>query len=196
MLAPQNTIEAVRAALAVGVDLVEFDVAPGLVVAHDPFAPGAALADFLDQLSECLPEEVGLMVDLKGAGYELAVVRACERAGLLDRCLFATLEQTSIPILADHARTSFSYSRRRPGPALGVMRNRAPALHAMSGAVDATIRHPLITERLVDRVHEHGGRVFAWTVNDTAGIRRMQALGVDGIITDDPRLLNKERPCA
>ena len=42
-------------------------------------------------------------------------------------------------------------------------------------------------------MHERGGRVYAWTVNSRAGIERMRALGVDGVITDDPRLFHPAR---
>src|SRR6185503_6318401 len=73
-LAPQNTIESVRAALAVGVDMIEFDVSPGLVVAHDRGHPGPQLDDFLAELADLLPADVGLMVDLKAIGYELAAL--------------------------------------------------------------------------------------------------------------------------
>ena len=52
---PQNTIESVRAALDAGVDMIEFDVSPGLVVAHDPGHPGPRLDTFLDELAGLLP---------------------------------------------------------------------------------------------------------------------------------------------
>jgi glycerophosphoryl diester phosphodiesterase len=37
-------------------------------------------------------------------------------------------------------------------------------------------------------VHRAGGRVFVWTVDDAERIARLSALGVDGVITNDPRL--------
>jgi glycerophosphoryl diester phosphodiesterase len=43
---------------------------------------------------------------------------------------------------------------------------------------------------LVDRVHAAGGRVIAWTVNDRDAASDLIALGVDGICTDDVRLLD------
>ncbi|MFL6042485.1 MAG: glycerophosphodiester phosphodiesterase family protein, partial [Gaiellales bacterium] len=42
-LAPPNSMEGVQAALAVGVDMIELDVCPGLTVAHDVGRPGPRL---------------------------------------------------------------------------------------------------------------------------------------------------------
>jgi glycerophosphoryl diester phosphodiesterase len=35
--------------------------------------------------------------------------------------------------------------------------------------------------------------VIAWTVDDAARIERLEALGVDGICTNDPRLFGRPR---
>ncbi len=51
--------------------------------------------------------------------------------------------------------------------------------------------HPFftsVTGKLVQRFHAVGQRVHAWTVNDEAEMRRLLALGVDGIFSDDPLL--------
>ena len=189
-LAPPNSVAGFRAALAAGVDMIEFDVAPGLVVAHDAGHAGPALGAFLDQVGELLPAGVGLLVDLKLAGYELEAVAACQAAGLLDRCLFATLERSSIELLRGRVRTSFSFNRRRPGAAAPLLRRVAVERWLRSGADDATIRHSLITPALVETVQERGGRVLAWTVNSREQVGRMRTLGVDGVISDDPRLLS------
>ncbi len=47
----------------------------------------------------------------------------------------------------------------------------------------------VITERFVRVAHSHNIQVHAWTINDTAEMERLIALGVDGIITDRPDLL-------
>jgi glycerophosphoryl diester phosphodiesterase len=47
----------------------------------------------------------------------------------------------------------------------------------------------MIDEALVQRVHEHGTRVIAWTVNEPAAARALRSWGVDGICTDVPREL-------
>lgn len=42
----------------------------------------------------------------------------------------------------------------------------------------------IVTEVLVERMHRHGQGVFAWTVDDDAEMRRLIALGVNGIVTN------------
>ena len=37
-------------------------------------------------------------------------------------------------------------------------------------------------------VREGGGELYVWTVDDAAQIAKLTAMGVDGIITNDPRL--------
>ncbi len=48
-----------------------------------------------------------------------------------------------------------------------------------------------VTRENVDEAHALGLKVVVWTVNNKADIRRMLALGVDGIISDYPDLLRK-----
>ncbi|HBA39903.1 MAG TPA: hypothetical protein DCZ05_09225 [Deltaproteobacteria bacterium] len=47
----------------------------------------------------------------------------------------------------------------------------------------------LVSERTLMAAHELAIEVFVWTVNDTAEMARLVALGVDGIITDFPARL-------
>ncbi|THU39906.1 glycerophosphodiester phosphodiesterase [Niastella caeni] len=49
--------------------------------------------------------------------------------------------------------------------------------------------YSLVTKELVEKCHERLIKVIPWTVNDKAGIDKLKALGVDGIITDYPDLL-------
>lgn len=43
---------------------------------------------------------------------------------------------------------------------------------------------PTVTPELVDRYHRLGLEVHVWTINDESEMRRLVALGVDGIVTD------------
>ena len=56
---------------------------------------------------------------------------------------------------------------------------------------DYAALNPYLTDvstGLVYRVHVTGKRLYVWTVNAEADLKRMVGLGVDGIITDDPAL--------
>lgn len=48
---------------------------------------------------------------------------------------------------------------------------------------------PLVDARMLAKAHELGLQVHVWTIDDEAEMRRLAALGVDGIMTDDPVLL-------
>jgi glycerophosphoryl diester phosphodiesterase len=57
------------------------------------------------------------------------------------------------------------------------------------GRVDAIMAHwRVLTRALVRAVRDGGGQLYVWTVDDAAQIARLTAMGVDGIITNDPRL--------
>jgi glycerophosphoryl diester phosphodiesterase len=188
-LAPENTIASVRAAVEAGVDGVEFDVCPGLFIRHDRGRGGATLADFLAEVREVVAEDALLVVDLKRAGYEAEALAACRAAGVADRCVFSSPEVAALARLNDRARTSVTLSAGRAWLLPG-RRTPAVAMYARSGALDATVRYDTVTAELVEAVHERGGRLYAWTVNTRAGIAQMRALGVDAVITDDPRLFH------
>jgi glycerophosphoryl diester phosphodiesterase len=48
-----------------------------------------------------------------------------------------------------------------------------------------------IDEKLVDSVHRAGAQIHLWTVNEGDDMRRLLAMGVDGIVTDRPDILNE-----
>ena len=47
-----------------------------------------------------------------------------------------------------------------------------------------------VTPRLARAVHDAGGELYVWTVDEADRIADLERLGVDGIITNDPRLFD------
>jgi glycerophosphoryl diester phosphodiesterase len=47
----------------------------------------------------------------------------------------------------------------------------------------------VVDETLVAAAHERGVAVHVWTINDETTMERLVDLGVDGIISDRPRVL-------
>jgi glycerophosphoryl diester phosphodiesterase len=45
-----------------------------------------------------------------------------------------------------------------------------------------------ITQKFIEKAHQQGRKINAWTVDDPREITRLIQIGVDGIITDDPQL--------
>ena len=220
LIAPGNTLASFDAALAAGVDMVEFDVLPEhrdgsgrLVLAHDyAGAAGREVLTLEQGLAHFAADAyagVELDVDLKLAGYEQRVVDALRTHGLAERALISTMEYSSlraIRALAPEIRLGWSVPRLRRNPlahpvtrypamvvGLGVRRvlpaKAARAIRA--GEIDALMCHwALVTERLVRAIDDAGGELFVWTVDEVPRIEALRALGVSGIITNDPRLFD------
>lgn len=201
--APENSREAFEAAVAAGADLVELDVTRGLVVAHDAGSPGLHLLEVLELLA---PLSIGVHVDLKQPGDEAAVLAALDRFGLLERALLSTAfprVARELGSLAPDVPRAIGYPRDRVGVAgLGwpaaitrpaaaalraVMPVRIPILLARTRATVLALHHTLCSEASVAAAHRRGVPVFAWTVNDPESIRRFAGMGVDAIVSDDPK---------
>jgi glycerophosphoryl diester phosphodiesterase len=151
---------------------------------------------------------VELDVDLKLPGYEREVIDGLTRHGLIGRSLVSTMYTESLDRLGElepGLRRGWSVPRVRRNyleaplhvrlPAYGMaayMRARMPALAAgriRAGGCEAIMCHRiLVSGRLVRAVHAAGGQVYVWTVDEAPRIRALEALGVDGVITNDPRL--------
>jgi glycerophosphoryl diester phosphodiesterase len=218
LIAPGNTLESFDAALAAGVDMVEFDVLPErpdgsgrLVLAHD-FAAAArsaalTLEEGLAHFGQDAWAGVELNVDMKRGGYERRVVAALREHGLADRALISTMEEDSLAVVrlaGPDIRLGWSVPKIRRNP-LDRRLTRLPALvlaqyarrilpgRAASairdGRIDALMCHwVLVSARLVAAIAKAGGELYVWTVDDAERIARLEQLGVTGIITNDPRL--------
>src|SRR5215208_4487073 len=105
-IAPGNTLASFDAALAAGVDMVEFDVlrvSDGrLVLAHDFESAQRrdviTLDEGLDHLVTDAYAGIELDVDLKRAGYEREVLDALRARELIGRTLVSTMEEESLPV--------------------------------------------------------------------------------------------------
>jgi glycerophosphoryl diester phosphodiesterase len=215
-VAPGNTVESFEAALAHGVDMIEFDVLRTrdgrLVLAHDyADAEGReclTLEEGLDHFAGEAYSRVRLDVDLKLPGYEREVADGLSERGLVERSLVSTMYEKSLDRLGElgHGlRRGWSVPRvqrnylRSPWaiPAYALaryMRARMPSLASTrirGGGCEAIMAHQiLMSRRLVRAVHDAGGELYVWTVDDPRRIRALEALGVDGVITNDPRLFD------
>jgi len=211
-IVPGNTLESFDAALVAGVDMIELDVLSEhtdgtgeLYVVHDHGElrrhPVPTLAQALTHLTSPAFDGVRIQLDLKRSGYEHAALGAIDAASALARCFISTGEWQSITrlrALEPHVSLGWTVGSPLAGvPVVGAIAGslyrtglaRAAAARLRDGAVDAIVAQwPLVSRRLVSAVRDAGGELYVWTVDDAQRIRRLEALGVTGVITNDPRL--------
>jgi glycerophosphoryl diester phosphodiesterase len=199
--ARENTLPSFSLALDAGADGVELDVHATrddvVVVNHDPTLPdGEAIVNLtyraiLDRMggSEHIPTlsevcalvdgRAELFVEIKGAGIEQLVAGAL--AGYdgplaihsFDHALIERLSRSAVlrlGVLVEDAETDVL------------------ALMTRTGAQDVWPHHPIVHDRMVRDVHQAGGRVIPWTVNEALDARRLVSLDVDGLCGDDVTL--------
>jgi glycerophosphoryl diester phosphodiesterase len=213
--ATENTLAAFEAARDDGADGVELDVrldASGeVVVFHDDDLlrlaerPGRVeelssderravrlrgdhgiptLADAIESIG---PLELNVELKSSSPGRAGALARATaaviKRSGAMDRIVVSSFDPVALVQLYRHLPDSslaYLFHSRQPRP-----------MHRgwLSYAVGASLVHPdaaLCTEASLRRWHAAGYAVNAWTVDDPAELRRLDALGIDGVFANDP----------
>lgn len=211
-VAPGNTLVSFERALEMGVDMIEFDVLRlrdgRLVLAHD-FEDAAGrepvtLEEGLDHFAGEAYANVELDVDLKLPGYEREVAAALASRGLSERAIVSSMYPESLDVLGEFGlrrgwsvpRVRRDYTKSALAPAAYVaarlIRRRLPAQARRAlrgGRCEAVMAHwLLVSARLREEVHRASGQLYVWTVDDARRIAELEALGVDGVITNDPRL--------
>lgn len=213
-LAPENTIESIGAALEQGVDVVEIDVVDrpdgSLVLAHsheEIHSDAPTLDEALAYLASEAPPGTGVDLDLKWYGFEPDVLAALRRHDLVERAIVSSFFPASLRRLRTLERglsVGISYPWDRRG--LALRRGLAPLVWAgaatlrsvlplrigrLTRAADATaamLHYSVLSRGAVQRAHALGLSVFVWTVDDPALLRRVLATGVDGVVSNDPRI--------
>jgi glycerophosphoryl diester phosphodiesterase len=152
-------------------------------------------------------DRIGIQVDLKDSGFEEAVAQALRRHGLVERSIVSTFRVPSL-IRLRQADPSLARALTYPADRHGLSRRRwlAPVAETATatlrrtlprriqgmlrrvGASAAMLHFSVVSRVAVERAHAFGASVFAWTVDDRLMLERMVAAGVDGVITNDPRI--------
>ena len=204
-VAPENTLAALQAAVTARVDLVEFDISPGLRLGHSLDELPAEAISLDDALEFLSAYEAGVHLDVKLPGYEDQVLAAIRRHAFAERAVVSTAFAASarrfaamapgLPVAIGYPRDRLGVSNLRwPAPLQRAgaaalrqaMPARVPVLLRWARANTLSLHHALCSRAAVATAHRLGAPVLAWTVNDPATVRRMAAAGVDGIVSDDP----------
>jgi glycerophosphoryl diester phosphodiesterase len=187
-----------------------------LVVAHDwedaeRRAP-LALTEALDAFREPPLDQVEIDLDVKLPGREEEMVDALRERGLIERSMISTMEMHTLKRVLELEPglrrgwtypkvtkdwTSKRWAKLPMAAALVGMRARLPGLAADKlpkfGVEAMWVYHPLISPRLARICDLAGVELIAWTVDDARRIDALVEIGVSGICSNDPRLLQRFR---
>ncbi len=127
-------------------------------------------------------------IDLKQAAIAEPVAAEIVRTGLEERVLIGSF----------HDRRIRAFRRAAPDVATSAGPIEVAAFLLRRGGHADAYQVPekaggwrIVSSRFVRRAHEAGKQVHVWTVDDKPTMRRLLDLGVDGIVTDRPDLLNE-----
>jgi glycerophosphoryl diester phosphodiesterase len=164
------------------------------------------LDEALAFLAERAPN-TGVQVDLKARGFEQHVVGALRRYDLLARAFVSSFHHSSLaalreaeprlPLGVTYPQDRFGVSRRRSirpfvAVAAGAVRRALPYMLdrwlARTGAMAAALHWAIVSRAAIERCHARGVAAIAWTVDDPGVADRLIDDGIDGIVTNDPRI--------
>lgn len=214
----ENTLASFQAAMDAGLDGVELDVrrlADGtLVIHHDLNLQGGRALNTLiaGQLPAEVPTLDALLAWATDAGAFLNVeikfegalsddrvagtLRAIRRHALGERVIvssFSPLILKAARDLAPSIERGFLYHRPYHIGAGVIGVDLVPVVARRLKVAALHPHHSLIDEALMQMARAEGWRVNAWTVNESADVARLTALGVDGLIGDLPAVLLSAR---
>jgi len=187
-----------------------------LVVAHDwedaERRTPLKLTEALDAFLEPPLDGVEIDLDVKLPGREEELVEALGERGLIERAMISTMELHTLGRVLElqpalrrgwtYPKVTKDWTRKRwaKGPMLAAMvamRHRLPGLAAQKlprfGVEAMWVYHPLVTPRLARICDLAQVELIAWTVDDLPRMRKLIAAGVDGLVSNDPRLFQQLR---
>lgn len=210
-LAPENTLKAIRLALALGVGAIEIDVqlADGeLWVFHDRrlerctdgsgvlTAQSRAYLASLDagegegiptlwQVMEVIAGQAELHIELKGSQTADEVARLTRRAEAE-----LGFGPTQWVVSSFHHPELARFAALRPDIRLGALTSTIPLtlakFAAELGAWSLNCDVDFVDQALVQDAHKRGLKVLVYTVDEPADQALLAAIGVDGIFTNRP----------
>lgn len=215
-LSKENTIESFEKAIALGVDMIEFDVRrtkdQSLIVYHDEFMEGRPVKELtcdeiskkaltrelsiptVEEVLKVASGKIKLDVEIKEEGYEKEVVELLSRYFKKEQFVITSFYDPCIKKIKDN------YPDIKAGLILGISKPKHPirtriseifpARRCREAKADFLVPHwRLLWFGFLDRARRENTPVFVWTVNEQRKIRKMlHDERIDGIITDRPDL--------
>jgi glycerophosphoryl diester phosphodiesterase len=200
-----NSLRAIRAAVALGVDMVEVDIHrtadDRLVLWHDQTFPvgdahipiaetaleqlrcidigdGERIIELADAL-DAVCGQAALLIDLKADGLAAPIVAVVQGR-----------EPQAVAVCGHYWETLREVRRRAPAIGTSLTLDRRWREWYGEGVIEridadaVTVDWRVLDPVFIARCHAQGLAVFAWTVDDADLMRRLIALGADGLTSN------------
>ncbi|MCK4389474.1 MAG: hypothetical protein KAV83_04450 [Desulfobacterales bacterium] len=208
-LEPENTLLSIARAMEIGVDAVEIDVRLSkekeIVVIHDATVDrttngtGPVSSHALKQLKrldagkgetistlqeviDLIGNKVRLVIELKEEGTETKVVELIKRNNLHENVYVISFWHTLVKSVKEMD------SRIKTGVLLvGCPVDACIATQASANAL--VMKYSFVNRKFVEKAHKEGLKVFIWNIDDRHLLKPYVDMNVDGIGSNDPRVL-------
>jgi glycerophosphoryl diester phosphodiesterase len=212
--AKENTIESFEKAMALGADMIEFDVRRTkdnvFIAFHDGFIQGKPIKDLpyeaisqiarnqgfdiptVEEVLKWSRGKIKLDVELKEEGYEKEIVELLSRYFKEDQFVITSFNAPSLKSIKDN------YPDIKVGLLLGKFKNSLwariseffPMKRCKKAKADFLVAHwKLLRVGFLERVQKSHKPVFVWTVNDEEMLGKLlRERRIEAIITDRPDL--------
>ena len=218
-LAPENTLAAFEKALSIGVDMLEIDVRVTgdgqLIVLHDPSldrttdregivremvleeirqadAGDGERVPILREVFDLARHQAPILLEIKSDFIAELVVQAIAEAEFSEQVVVQSFNPQTVERvkrLAPHLPASLLIGELPTTPS----RFRARRLVSQVleiGANTLSIWHATLTPSLIEEMRKRGIAVWAWTVDEEIAMRDLAMMGVQGLVTNYPDVLN------
>ncbi len=208
-LEPENTLRSIERAMEIGVDAVEIDVRLSkdgeLMVVHDSTvdrttdgsgpvsdyslddlkkldAGGGQTIPTLQEVMELVGYKVKLVIELKEEETERMVVELIKRNSFEDNVYVISFWHElvkTVKVMESCIKT-------------GVLLVGCPVDTCVAGQASAdalVMKYNFVNRHFVEMVHKNGLQVFVWNIDDRHLLKPYVDMGVDGIGSNDPRVL-------
>ncbi len=194
----ENTIEAFDYAVANGCDGFEFDVRltgdRRSVLCHDPTFEGKELAAMryseIARHLACLEE---VLARFSGNAYLDIEVKVSGNEEEIVKLLVANPPMRGFVVSSFLPEVLRRLHELDPLLPLGYVCKHAELAGQWSELPISVFipQYKLVSQSIVDEAHAAGVKLFTWTVNHRRDLVRLANWGVDGLISDDPKLLRQ-----
>ena len=218
-LAPENTLAAFEKALDIGIDMLEIDVRVTgdgqLIVLHDPSldrttdcegivremgldeirqadAGDGERVPILREVFDLARNRAPILLEIKSDFIAERVVQAIADAQIEEQVVVQSFNPQTVERvkrLAPHLPSSLLIGELPTTPSR-VRARRLVSQVLEVGANTLSIWHATVTPSLIEEMRKRGIAVWAWTVDEEITMRDLAMMGVQGLVTNYPEVLN------